>query len=351
MDQFTKAKIQKLFKRDEVVHDNAVFRLHHQVNFFFVLVGVLFIFGENYLNGKSIVCKGGNSYVHQYCWLHGSGYLPDDLSKAVSGCVANQDDLDEDDKRHTHYYLWLPFVLGICLMIIKIPRVFWKNICERGLMETLVQQCKESKEKMSIGHLKRRSLFYFVSFTFNEILNVFSVILCLFVVDTLLGGKFMMYGSQIMNFYNDEERHRLKKTNPMCNVFPTEVSCFVDSGAATGAIDKANHLCILSNNLFNQYYFLILWIWWMFLITISVIGLLYRAIQFVVPSATAAMFRYSLIPYGLESKVTHFVKLKSWDYFLLSRIMRNLTPEEKKDLLIELINNAPLKTMEDGIID
>merc|ERR1712223_980495 len=65
-------ELKKIFRADKVNGDNVVFRLHHQVNFFVVLLGITFIFGENYLNGKAIICQNGNAYINQYCWLHGS---------------------------------------------------------------------------------------------------------------------------------------------------------------------------------------------------------------------------------------------------------------------------------------
>ena len=83
MDQFTRIKLKNLFKTDSVHLDNFLFKLHNQVNFFVILVGVLFIFGENYLNGKAIVCRGGDSYSNQYCWLHGTGHLHEDLAKDI----------------------------------------------------------------------------------------------------------------------------------------------------------------------------------------------------------------------------------------------------------------------------
>ncbi len=66
MDDFLGGKkIRELFKRDAVLLDNFLFKLHHQANFFFVFFGVVFLFGMNYLNGKSIVCLGGNDYITQ----------------------------------------------------------------------------------------------------------------------------------------------------------------------------------------------------------------------------------------------------------------------------------------------
>ena len=90
MDKFGDLELKKLFKRDKVNHDNFLFKLHHQVNFFLILVGVVFIFGENYLNGNAIVCKGGDSdnYANQYCWLHGTGHLHEDIAASITGLCA-----------------------------------------------------------------------------------------------------------------------------------------------------------------------------------------------------------------------------------------------------------------------
>merc|ERR1712184_174556 len=237
MDVFPKeiSAVKSIFKSDSVSHDNKLFKLHHQVNYFFVLLGIVFIFGQNYL-GNPIQCyKEDDGYVLQFCWYHGSGHLPDKLSKNVSGCIADQKlfengaqrgEYEQRDQKHTKYYIWLPFVLGICLVIIKTPRFFWKNMCERGLMESIVANTPE-KMAARIRKLKgQRSFMYFLSFFFCEILNIISVVLCAIILDSLLGGNFWNYGTKVHEFYytNALNRKSLDITNPMCNVFPTEVS-------------------------------------------------------------------------------------------------------------------------------
>ena len=94
--------LRKIFSGDGVLLDNYVFKLHHQLNFFFVLFGAVFITSLNYLNDDSIICTGGGAdqYASQYCWLHGSAHLPKTLGK--QNCVDHQ---EETDPRHTHYYL------------------------------------------------------------------------------------------------------------------------------------------------------------------------------------------------------------------------------------------------------
>merc|ERR1712066_993315 len=134
----------------------------------------------------------------------------------------------------------------------------------------------------------------------------------------------MTYGHAVQEFYanTEEDRKSLKMVNPMCNVFPTEVSCDVASGGISGSADVRNKLCILSNNMFNQYYFLILWIWWLFLFSLSIVCLIFRLLQFMVPAFSAAVFRSHLSQYNLQfwASDLEYLKLKQWDYFLLIHI-------------------------------
>jgi len=356
MDVFPKevSAIKSIFKSDSVSHDNKLFKLHHQVNYFFVLLGILFIFGQTYF-GDPIQCyKEDDGYVKQFCWYHGSGHLPDKLSKNVSGCIADQKifengaslgEHEQRDQRHTKYYLWLPFVLAICLVIIKTPRFFWKNMCERGLMESIVAN---TPEKMAARILKlkgQRSFMYFLSFFFCEILNIISVVLCAIILDSLLGGNFWDYGTKVQNFYSMDalDRKSLDITNPMCNVFPTEVGCLITSAGINGELQHKNHLCMLSNNMFNQYYFLILWVWWVFLFSLSIVCLVFRALQLMVPAFSAAVFRSHLTQYNLQYRASdlEYLKMKQWDYFLLIHIINNLKKGSNvEELLTEMSSIA-----------
>merc|ERR1712186_101446 len=142
MDNITGGKkLKDLFRRDTVLHDNFLFKLHHQANFAVILFGVAFIFGMNYLNGNAIECKGGGDFDKQYCWLHGAGHIESKLHPTQIKCKADQNEMTADkknDERHSHLYIWVPFVLTLCLAVIKAPRVLWKEACERGMIAGVV---------------------------------------------------------------------------------------------------------------------------------------------------------------------------------------------------------------------
>ena len=345
MDQFTRLKVKELFKKDTVRHDNTLFKLHHQVNFFVILVGVLFIFGENYLNGKAIVCRGGDSYSNQYCWLHGTGHLHEDLAKDMTHpCVMDQTEVTKDRDRQTHYYLWLPFVLGICMALVKIPRVVWKNVFERGIMASMVERETGEKIAARFNKLSNRSNTYFICFIICEILNICVLVCCFGILDRLLNGKFWSYGLDVNNYYSSKPTPEelvanpdLEKPNPMCSLFPTEVACNLCTGSIGGGCgDKQSIICILSNNLFNQYFFLILWFWWILLLSISILGVLYRAAQLSIPSFSQSILLLHLTPVGHEYKASK-LQLRPGDMFLLGRLTLNVKGSIMEDVLDEIM--------------
>jgi len=341
MDKITGGKkLKDLFRGDTVLHDNFLFKLHHQVNFAVILFGVAFIFGMNYLNGNAIECKGGGDFDKQYCWLHGAGHIESKLHPTQIKCKADQNEMTEDkknDERHSHYYLWVPFVLTLCLAVIKAPRVLWKEACERGIIASAVglggPDDKAEKIAERFRKLRRKSHKFQWGFFFCELLNIVSVIICFAMLNTLLGGNFMKYGSDFAAYSNSEST---EKVNPLCNVFPSVVSCTVLTGGATGNPDQASILCLLSNNLFNQYYFLIIWYWWVSLLTVSALGLVYRLAGLFSQDVSKWVFVCKMEPYGLDLKAGRLVELSSADYFLLGRICQNLKGSQIGQVLEEV---------------
>jgi len=334
-------KLKDLFGGDTVLHDNFLFKLHHQANFAVILFGVAFIFGMNYLNGNAIECKGAGvgEFEKQYCWLHGAGHIDPKLHPQEIKCKADQNQLTREfkaDERHTSYYLWVPFILVLCLAVIKAPRVFWKEVCERGTIYGAVggtdgQPADKIAERFR--KLKRRAIKFHYAFSFCELLNIGSVLICFTILDTLFGGNFWDYGSKFAAYSSSSET---ESVNPLCNLFPSVVSCTLLTGGATGNPDQTNILCLLSNNLFNQYYFLIIWYWWLTLLTVSALGLVYRLAELLSQNVSKWVFICKMEAHGHDRTAARLVGLSSAQYFLLGRICQNLKGSQIGKVLQEL---------------
>ena len=131
--------------------------------------------------------------------------------------------------------------------------------------------------------------------------------------------------------------------DPMCEVFPTEVQCTLRYGGNGGFDNVQNILCILGNNLFNQKYFFLLWVWWMFILLISVLGFVFRIFRIMSPFFSKCLF---LRKY--HGNQLYGVRTSSADSFILETISDNLAkvPKAQSDIMEEIA--ARLKEAERG---
>ena len=120
-----------------------------------------------------------------------------------------------------------------------------------------------------------------------EVLNLVVILVSQSILNSLFNDEFASYGVKVQSYNSFVPNPSLPElaspTNPMCHLFPTEVSCTVKTGGIGGNANKENILCLLPNNVFYQYYFLILWWWWVALIFITCLGLVYRLVQILIP--------------------------------------------------------------------
>jgi len=218
--------------------------------------------------------------------------------------------------------------------------------------------------KVLKGHSKRKTRFpkvklYHLGFAFCELLNIAFLLISFFVLDSLLNGDFFSYGSRFNDWSVNKAEYEAnlsmnlttkaeRPINPMCALFPTEVACEVCTGAVSGGCDTSNIICILSNNLFNQYYFLILWFWWVFLLGLSCLGLVYRMAQLTVGGLGRAVLRSYLTASGSEEVVDQmsYNTLSPELCFLLGRMAINMKGSRMSEVMEEiLISTSKTKKM------
>jgi len=338
----------KWFKGDELSIDNMLFRLHHQASTFVIMFGLLFIFLENHLDGRAIVCQGGDQYARSYCWIHGTAYVREHLQGKATGCFVDQSKIEsEADAPVTAYYLWLPFLLTFCFGFAKFPRSVWRNFLEGGLLRNIIgPQADPSAIATNFLDFRGRYAKYHLYFGFCEFLNLIMVIVSMFVTDGLLLNKFFSYGQEVLN-YIWSVKHigpdgKYLTHDPMCELFPTEVACYIRIGATTGAVDRSNYLCILSNNLFNQKYFFVLWLWWFFLIAISVLGIVYRFARIMIPDLSRSILTRKVRAWRLEN-----LELSGADCFVLDKLADNMPMQNMDQVLGEIAKRTVSKLQND----
>jgi hypothetical protein len=333
----------KWFKGDEIVVDNALFKLHHQASTFVIMFGLLFIFLENHLDGRAIICQGGDQYARSYCWIHGTAYIRPHLQGKATGCFVDQSKIESpEDAPVTAYYLWLPFLLTFCFGFAKMPRSLWRNFLEGNMLRNIIQDRDPTTITTNFFDFRPRFSRYHMYFGFCEFLNLISVLFSVVITDALLLNKFWGYGQEVLN-YMWSVKHvgpdgKFLTHDPMCELFPTEVACYIRIGATTGSIDRSNYLCILSNNLFNQKYFLVLWLWWLALAVFSVLGLIYRTARICVPDLSRSILMRRVKAWRLDN-----LDLSGADCFVLDMLSANVPHHVMDKVLIEIAKRTTLK--------
>jgi len=334
----------KWFKGDELTIDNPLFKLHHQASTFVIMFGLLFIFLENHLDGRAIICQGGDQYARSYCWIHGTAYVREHLQGKATGCFVDQSKIEsEEDAPVTAYYLWIPFLLTFCFGFAKFPRSLWRNFLENGLIRNILGgQSDPAVICQNFLDFRMRYTKYHIYFGFCEFLNLVMVLLSMLLTDALLLNKFFGYGQEVLN-YIWSVKHigpdgKYLSHDPMCELFPTEVACYIRIGATTGAIDRSNYLCILNNNIFNQKYFLVLWLWWFFLIAVSTLGLVYRFARIMIPDLSRSVLMRKVRAWRLEN-----LELSGADCFVLDLLGDNIPHPVMDQVLGEIAKKTLLK--------
>ena len=274
-------KVVKWFRGDQTEIDGPLFKLHYQVSTFIIMVGFIFVFVENHLDVKAIICQTGQTqqftpYANQYCWIHGTAYVHKHLQGQATGCFVDQEHLQtEADARVTAYYLWLPYLLSLCFAFAKLPHSAWKRFFENELIKHILggnwgqkgltrgkgggggggghgggkgemdhepgkKQGKKEKEggqNLNLNHrniaqnfwdFRHKYSSYHYSFGLWEFMNGVCVFLSMCATHWLLNYKFFSYGLEVFSYMESLKSitplEGSRKHDPMCELFPTEVT-------------------------------------------------------------------------------------------------------------------------------
>jgi len=357
------------FKLDETNIDNWTFKLFYKGSSVICMLGATVGIATQYF-GDPISCEfqGINSDLAQdYCWIHGTSYIPPQYQPHMK-CIVELEGVESvDDAPDTSYYQWVTFIMAIHAGIFYAPYYIW-SILENGLIasfgtdgKTTVMIAEEQKyddgvviEAVVERYTKYfKSIFhhnnwYFGYFIFCEFLNFFLMIIQFWLIDAFLNNKFRWFGLEVVEYYSwsfrDRQNRDLMLRNPLCAVFPTEVSCNIPNVGAAGNEQAHNGLCVLTQNIINEKIYLFLWFWFMFLFTVSIFFVFYRICTlFFEKLRFQLLFKTVRHKYDEDiRKCLEYVlsKCQIGDWFVLYQLSKNCNPyffrEFIKEFAIEL---------------
>ena len=157
-----------------------------------------------------------------------------------------------------------------------------------------------------------------------DILNFVNVIGQMYFINVFLGGVFMTYGTEVLNFINMDDDERMEKGDPMMEVFPRVTKCTFHKYGSSGTVMKLDALCVLGLNIINEKIYITLWFW---LVILALITALY-SVYVVALISMPGLRRNLVIRKAKQSNRDHARHLVEradiGDWFLIFLISRNL---------------------------
>jgi len=350
--------------KDKANIDTFVAKLHHKISYSILFFGVLGSLASSFLFSQQIVCKEYKDYKDDYnknfCLIHGAEHVKDTTGNVVAGGTkcwdGATDNMDTSykkfrndvygNRRPTDYYIWLPYFLIICMGLSQMGRFLWKvleggvmkDIKEDGLMAGTIFEKLRNKINGGLDGVT----IYFLKYWCIEVLNLILLSISIHMMDSLLHNLFLHYWPDISSFsYGADE-----DGEPKCRLFPTEVDCKVSTIAVTGSDESASHICTLPANLYNQWFFLILWFWWVILFTLSVFSVFSLAILYFLPSSFGKMILS--LQLRLRGITVDDLELNSSEYFFIGFAAQNMGRLELTKFIREASGFSQIEKEKDG---
>ena len=350
----------KLFAADPYAVDSVIWKLHHFGTCTILFAGLMLTIVENYIDSKSITCVTESryeKYVDGFCWLHGASHVAPMFQGKATGCFIDEPQIGhQPGERITSYYLWLPHLLLLVLLVTRLPHQLWERSLEKGLIKSIIengssQTVPEPMPDLTVkGCPPATSLFegdnvppavivtnfigarpkfkkYQFSFALLETSYPFVVLLCLQILHSAFNQKYWRYGTRVTDFLLSDPTKL--QHNPMCELFPTEVACDVKIGSSTGGLNALSVLCTLQNNMFNQRYFFLLWWWGILLLMVTLVGLSLRWARLHCPKLSLFILTRKYYTKGITT-----LDISSEDSFALETVLDSLQENPTKQSIV-----------------
>jgi len=349
--------------RKEINKDNVVFRIVTSGSFSVLIISAL-VCGLTSYFGDPIVCDTEDTdgstntreLIEAHCWLHGTRIYEDKYGLPGGETCLTQPEKDGDEK-HTLYYQWVVFMLILSAILLKLPAVIW-SMFEGGLMSTFYNE-----ESKGSGILKQNQVefrqaveneavvfrkiegswttnIYYLKFLCCQLLALAVMVANFYLTDSFLNNKFATYGTDVVSFYKTNADER--EFNPMCNTFPTRVSCTFDMTGKSGAKSTINKLCILRQNIINEKIYLFLWFWFVAMFVIQAIQIFLEICFMALPHVRRFFIFQAVGNKFLSSNINAYLTTKSsvGDVFVLYQMSKNTHSTFFYELL-EYLSKSP----------
>lgn len=103
-----------------------------------------------------------------------------------------------------------------------------------------------------------------------EFLNLFNLILQIYLTDLFLAGQFYSLG---MKFIEDDF---VGSMDVLDTVFPKVTKCDFFKYGASGSLQRHDALCVLALNIIHEKIYVILWFWYIIMVVVTIGSIIWR---------------------------------------------------------------------------
>jgi len=318
--------------------ESPFFKLHYRTTTTICFICCILV-TCNDLIGNTISCINDSvpgNVLNSYCWIMSTFSIPSQ-NKGVDGVNRPHQGVgpeteDENDRKVHAYYQWVPFMLFLQGVMFYIPHYLWKTFEDKKMNKitsglrgkNFSADGKREQCENLINYLwETRGMHnaYAFKYFFCDLLNLVNIFGQMYFVNMFLGGVFMTYGTDVLNFMNQEDEDR---SDPMMEVFPRVTKCTFHKYGSSGTIMKLDALCVLGLNIINEKIYITLWFWFVFLALATSLYTVYVVAIISMPGLRRNLVIRKAIGSN-KDLARHLVeKANIGDWFLIFLISRNL---------------------------
>lgn len=338
--------------------DSFVFRLHYRWTTTFCFACCALVMAKEYV-GDAIECIGATKKdsgpIETYCWIS-STFTINSTQSPIKGVGVYVEGFHE--QRFHSYYQWVSSVLFLQGCLFYLPHLIWKSyegkqvdLLLQDLNKGLFDKDSTKKKKNIISYLKESwglNVHYVFVYHICEVMNLVSVVSQMFIMDSFLGGMFMDYGTKVFSLASASDAERY---DALATTFPKLTKCQFQKYGPSGTLQNIDVLCVLPQNIVNEKIFLLMWLWFVILTTVTAAWLVWRAVVMYSPWIRLRLLEH-LTKFKITTKMEQTIRsLHLGDFCLLENIGYNLDVLNFRDILQgvtdaveEYSPNAPMDT-------
>lgn len=176
-------------------------------------------------------------------------------------------------------------------------------------------------------------------------LALVNVLVQMYGLDRFLGGEFLKYGLEVIQFAQLDHELRV---DPMVRIFPKVTKCKFYKYGPSANIEAVDALCLLPINIINEKIYVFIWFWFVFLAFATSAMLVLHAMLLICPPLRAYMLSARSPNASLDTLHSVLRRCSAGDWFLLHMLAQNVDSLVFAELM-ELLaaSKASLKSSRD----